>query len=227
MKLTYQFTVGTQVDATWRAVTAVESVSGCLPGASVTAPDGGDDLEGQFKIKFGQMYLVYQGTGRITSRDAQEHALSVEARGRDIRGSGTAAAVVSTRLREADGGTTVEISVDPTLTGRPAQLGPGVITEAVDWQIDQYAACLSRKLTESPELVSPVQRSSTSESPSRASRRAAAGAPPTADAAGSIPRAVSRARNVTPALVRQYGIPVLGGLAALFAVFALIKRRRT
>ena len=146
MKLENNFTIDAPVEKAWEALNNPETVAPCFPGATLHVVRGRlvrrhrqgearadrDDLQGQ-----GHLRLARRG----------RHEVVIEANGRDSRGNGTANATVTASLA-ADGAdrTAVSMVTDMTITGKPAQFGRGVISDVADKIIDQFAACVARKL---------------------------------------------------------------------------------
>jgi uncharacterized protein len=84
----------------------------------------------------------------------------LEATGKDSRGNGTASATVTATLSpsEAPGpahgdghSTTVGVITDLTITGRPAQLGRGLIGEVGGKILNAFADCLATRLADARE----------------------------------------------------------------------------
>ncbi len=147
MRLEHSFSVPAPVDVAWKALLDPERVAPCLPGATLTGVDG-PAFTGTVKVRMGPIALLYKGTGRFTSADEQAHHAVLEATGKDARGNGTAAATVSVTLTGADGGTTdVGVVTALTITGRPAQLGRGLISEVGGRILDAFAGCLATELS--------------------------------------------------------------------------------
>jgi hypothetical protein len=157
----------------------------------------------------------------------------IEASGKETRGSGTAKAVITARMKETDGSTQVDVETDLTITGKPAQFGRGVMAEISGKLITQFADCLADTIA-------------TPDEPSR-DADAAAGPPPNASAEPPTPQEVEMngsrppaaittptpaptQRPVTPArptpeaidLLGAAGLPVLKRLAPILAVFGVI-----
>ena len=129
MELHHEFTVPLDVDAAWVAFNDLERIGPAFPGAAVTSVDG-DDFTGTAKVKLGPISLQYTGTGRFLSRDEAARQAVIEASGKDRRGNGTAAALITARVEAVDAGTTrVVLDTDLRITGRPAQFGRGVISD--------------------------------------------------------------------------------------------------
>src|SRR3954467_15159306 len=119
MKLEHEFTVPTSVDEAWKVLLDVERVAPCMPGATLLTVDG-DDFTGTVKVKVGPIQVTYKGQAKFVEKDAGAHRAVIEASGREARGSGTAAATVTTQLLSEGDSTKVTVTTDLNVTGRPA-----------------------------------------------------------------------------------------------------------
>ena len=172
MELSHRFTVPVSVDAAWAAFNDLEQIAPCFPGAALTSFDG-ERFEGLCKVKLGPISLQYTGTGRFVERDEKGKRAVIEAKGKDKRGNGTAAAAVTAQLTAmGDNATDVEVKTDLTITGRPAQFGRGVMQEVSDKLLAQFTACLETRLG-SGGADEPATVSSTASTPSAAEVAAA------------------------------------------------------
>jgi uncharacterized protein len=146
MDLTHRFTVPAPLDEAWTTFNDLARVAPCFPGAVLTSYDG-RDFAGLVKVKLGPISLQYTGSGTFVERDDVTHRAVIEAKGKDKRGNGTAAARVTTRLvGRDDDSTDVEVLTVLNITGRPAQFGRGMMQEVGDKLLGQFAACLETKL---------------------------------------------------------------------------------
>lgn len=145
MELTHTFAVPTTVEETWAHFQDIAAVAECFPGAQVTSAEG-ETFEGTVKVKLGPIALVYQGSGTFRERDDAAHRFVVEAKGRDKRGNGTAGATATLSMKEAAGGTEVEVLTDLSVTGKPAQFGRGVMQDVSDKLLGQFVDCLEHRL---------------------------------------------------------------------------------
>src|SRR5215207_5702495 len=118
MQLEHSFSVPVPVEDAWQALLDPARVTPCFPGATLTAVEG-DEFSGTVKVRLGPVSLLYKGTGRFSSVDERAHRVVLQATGKDSRGNGTASAVVTATLADADGATTVGVLTDLTITGRP------------------------------------------------------------------------------------------------------------
>jgi carbon monoxide dehydrogenase subunit G len=129
MELRHSFTVPVSLDRAWDVLLDVERVATCMPGATLDSVDG-DDITGKIKVKVGPITQVYAGTAHFTERNQDAHVVTLEAAGKETRGSGTASASVRSELT-ADGAeqTTVSVVTNLNVTGKAAQFGRGVLSE--------------------------------------------------------------------------------------------------
>ena len=146
MELEHSFTIPVPPEQAWQVLLDVEQVAPCMPGATVDAVDG-DEIKGRIKVKVGPVSLTYAGTAHFTERDEQARSVTLEASGKETRGSGTAAATVRSTLQgEGDGRTRVVVHTTMSVTGRPAQFGRGVMTEVGGRIIERFATNLAAQL---------------------------------------------------------------------------------
>jgi carbon monoxide dehydrogenase subunit G len=142
VKLQNEFTVEAPLERTWSTLLDVERVASCLPGASIE-PVGEDGLyRGSMRLKAGPVSLSYSGTVRLADVDADEHVASFDARARETKGTGTAAATIRNRLEPAGDGTRVVVETDLNVTGRPAQFGRGLMEDVASKILGDFAGRL-------------------------------------------------------------------------------------
>jgi len=145
IELDNSFTVPVPPERAWDVLLDVERIAPCMPGASVTSiSDDGNEVEGQVKVKLGPLSLAYKGTAKFTDKDQANHAIAIEATGKETRGAGTASANVQASLKPADapGSTLVAIHTSLNVTGRPAQFGRSLLPEVSGKLIAQFASNL-------------------------------------------------------------------------------------
>jgi carbon monoxide dehydrogenase subunit G len=147
MQLNHSFTVPVGIEDAWRVLLDIERVAPCMPGAVLETIDG-DEFSGSVKVKLGPIALTYKGTAAFVEKDEAAHRATIDAKGRDSRGSSTAGAKVTASLTaDGESATRVEVITDLTITGKPAQFGRGVMEEVGNKLIGQFADCLAGKLT--------------------------------------------------------------------------------
>jgi carbon monoxide dehydrogenase subunit G len=145
VQLENSFIVPVPIDEAWRVLMDIERIAPCMPGAALDSVTG-DDFTGRVKVKLGPINLTYQGKASFVEKDETAHKAVIDARGKDQRGNGTAAAVVTARLRPEGDATRVEVVTDLNITGRPAQFGRGVMTDVGNKLLGQFADKLAAQL---------------------------------------------------------------------------------
>jgi uncharacterized protein len=236
MELEHSFTVPVPVDQAWNVLLDVERVAPCMPGATLDSVDG-DEIKGRIKVKVGPISMTYVGTARFTERNRDAGVVTLEAAGKETRGSGTAAATVRSELHGQDGQTEVTVHTSLNVTGRPAQFGRGVMTDISAKLIGIFANNLADMLAtgngSAPEPAGPepaVPAAANAATPTAATPTASTQA--AATPASTTPTAVSAPSEDSLNLLQVAGLPVLKRIAApagaLLAVLAavLIWRRR-
>jgi uncharacterized protein len=160
VELEHQFTVPVPVDRAWEVLLDVEKIAPCMPGAVIDSV-AGDSFTGQVKVKVGPITVAYSGKASFLEKDATAHRAVVEAKGRETRGSGTAAATVTASMADEGGSARVTVVTDLAITGRPAQFGRGVLNDVGNKLIGQFADCVATTITTSgidrPEATSPEE----------------------------------------------------------------------
>ncbi|MGP2440787.1 SRPBCC family protein [Streptomyces sp. JW3] len=158
MNLTNTVTIPAAPQEAWRLLLDVERIAHCVPGAVLTGSDG-DRHEGRIKVKLGAIGLTYTGTVTFLSRDEQAMVVVLEASGRESRGSGTAKALVTCRLTDADGGgTDMCAETRLTITGKPAQFGRGALAEVSTALMTRFAENLAAQLGAEPPPARRTER---------------------------------------------------------------------
>ena len=156
MKLEQSFTVSVPLDTVWDALTNVERVAPCLPGATL-GPSGDDGVyEGTFAVKLGPAAAAYEGNLEIVSQDAASHTTTMRARGRDKRGQGSASATIVSHLAADADGTRIDVDTDYTVTGRLARFGRGgMIQDVSNRLLRDFADCLQKRLAGANQPAAP------------------------------------------------------------------------
>ncbi|MFJ9246770.1 SRPBCC family protein [Streptomyces sp. NPDC101776] len=145
MKIDNEFSVGVPVERAWQALTDLEALAPCMPGAELTGVDG-DIHRGKVRVKVGPMVSQFAGTARFVERDEAAHHAVISAAGKDMRGGGNASATVDARLRGEGTGTVVTVSTDLNISGRLAQFGSGMIKEISEKLFAQFVANVETQL---------------------------------------------------------------------------------
>ncbi|MFD1542370.1 SRPBCC family protein [Nonomuraea guangzhouensis] len=226
MRFEHEFSVPVPVEQAWAVLLDVERVAPCLPGASLDIFEG-DEFTGRMKVKVGPITVTYRGSARFENVDKDAHTLTLQASGKEARGSGTASATVKATLTPGEGSTTVSVETSFNVTGRPAQFGRGVMAEVGAKLIDRFAVNLAQLLAE-PAHEAPAA----AEEPQEDGPRLSAVPSPEEDVrpAGTLRTSLTPDEEAldlleiagTPLLKRV--APVVGALAALLLIGWLIRR---
>jgi carbon monoxide dehydrogenase subunit G len=145
VQLENSFTVPVPIDEAWRVLLDIQRIAPCMPGAALDSVTG-DDFTGRVKVKLGPINLTYQGKASFIEKDAAAHRAVIDAKGKDQRGNGTAAATITAQLADEGGTTRVDVLTDLNITGRPAQFGRGVMTDVGNKLLGQFADKLAAQL---------------------------------------------------------------------------------
>jgi carbon monoxide dehydrogenase subunit G len=194
MKITNEFVVQVPIDRAWQVLTDLEGIAPCMPGAQLTGVEG-EVYKGKVKVKVGPVISEFAGTAQFTEKDDAAYRAIIDAKGRDARSAGNAAAVVSASLTaEGPSATKVSVDTDLKISGKLAQFGSGMIKEVSSKLLTQFVANLEKKLaTEqtAPAAVPATDSASASasaETPATASASASAETPA---ASAAAPESVS------------------------------------
>lgn len=184
MKLEQSFDVKAPIDMVWAALTDVQRVAPCLPGAQITEIDEDGSYRGTFQVKLGPTTAAYRGTLRLEQRDDAAHIATMRAEGTDKRGQGGAKATLVSTLTQTGDTTTVDVISDFVITGRLARFGRGgMIQDISNRLLRDFAGCLQAQLeaeqaASAPPAVDEPEVTATAVSSRRAPALPAAAKPP-------------------------------------------------
>ena len=213
MELNNEFRVAVPAAETWQVLTDVERVAPCIPGAQLLSVDG-DDFTGAVKVKVGPITVSYQGDASFQEKDEAAQRVVIKASGKETRGSGNAAALVTAQLKdEGTHGTLVSITTDLTISGKAAQFGRGVLADVSTNLIGQFARNLETDLLGGAPATSGVAATSAA-----AVTSATAAASDTGDS-------VDLLKVVAVPMAKRYA-PAIAAIAAGVVVGFLLGRRK-
>jgi carbon monoxide dehydrogenase subunit G len=201
----------------------------CPPRPPLDSVDG-DEIKGRIKVKVGPISITYAGTARFTERNRDAGVVTLEATGKETRGSGTAAATVRSELHGQDGQTEVTVHTSLNVTGRPAQFGRGVMSDVSAKLIGIFATNLADMLaTGNGSAAEPAGPEPAVQAAAHANTATAATSAP----ASTTPTAVPTPSDDSLNLLQVAGLPVLkriaapaGALLAMLAGVLIWRRRR-
>ena len=221
MELNNEFRVAVPAATVWEVFTDVERVAPCLPGATLLSVDG-DDFTGAVKVKVGPITVSYQGVARYQEKDPAAQRLVLKAEGKETRGNGNAAAIVTAQLKdEGAAGTVVYLNTDLTISGKAAQFGRGVLADVASNLIGQFAKSLEASVLGDGATDASSAPTAASTAPTAAPTAEAAAATAQADAGDSIDML-----QVVALPMAKRAAPIAAAVAAGLAIGLLIGRRR-
>jgi carbon monoxide dehydrogenase subunit G len=232
MKLEQSFEVEAPIAEVWAALTDVQRVAPCLPGAEITESDEDGVYRGNFTVKIGPTTASYRGTLRMVSKDDDAHVATMQADGQDKRGQGGAKATIVSRLTEQGGATKVDVDTDFSITGRLARFGRGgMIQDVSNKLLGQFARCLQTQLAGGNGAATSARPAETAEEEHEDSAQATSTNGASGDAkTEAAPAAPLDAGSIMVDVVRdraKQNAPLLGGaLLALLVLVVLRWRRR-
>jgi carbon monoxide dehydrogenase subunit G len=214
--MTNEFRVAASPAQAWTILNDVERIAPCLPGAELQEIDG-DEYRGIVKVKVGPITAQYKGAAVFVERDEGAGRVVLRAEGRETRGQGNAAALITATLTPDGDGTLVQVVTDLTITGKVAQFGRGVLADVSGKLMQQFADCLQADVL----AGDPPAATTGSANGSAATDTPAAPAAPRAPAEPIDLLATAGAPTAKRAL------PVLATVIFLALVFRRRRRRRT
>ncbi|MDQ2796746.1 MAG: SRPBCC family protein [Actinomycetota bacterium] len=232
MDMEHSFTVAAPIAEVWTAFLEPARVAPCFPGATLTSSDE-KSFTGTVKVKLGPIAMLYKGVGEFVDTDEATHTATIDAKGKDSRGNGQANAKVTAVLTETGAHSTdVVVKTDLSITGKPAQMGRGLIVEVGGKIIGQFADCLSQRLgvdatgTDSAPVEEPAEVAAAAAAPQPDARPKAAVTelkPRTEPVYPPTPDAIDLLDSGGSAVLKRVA-PVLAGVALGAVVVWLIKR---
>jgi carbon monoxide dehydrogenase subunit G len=198
MKLEHEFRVPVPISQAWDVLLDVERIAPCMPGATVESFDG-ETVNGRVKVKVGPIQVTYSGTARFIEKNEPGRRVTLDASGKEARGSGTAKATIVAVLQDdGDSATKVSVTTDLAITGKPAQFGRGVMVEVGNKLLGRFADCLAEQIgmgssgdaessgtADGPEAEAPAAAASTGDDRTAAAAAAPASAGGNGDVGGA------------------------------------------
>jgi carbon monoxide dehydrogenase subunit G len=237
MDLTHRFSVPAPVEEVWTALTHLDRLVSCFPGAKITGIEAKAYL-GSVRVKLGPLTLVYGGATVYRVIDQAARRVVLEARGQDQRGQGTAVASWTITLEANDALTNVVLRTELTFAGPAERFGPEAIRGVANRTIDQFLDCLSPRFAaglgapggdRAAGAAQPGRGRWTGSSTSSGAQDAAEWPGVTAGVTNFPPADTRRSdlevlSAVVPGLVRRYRVPATGGLVLLWVTAQVVRR---
>jgi carbon monoxide dehydrogenase subunit G len=159
MKIANEFTVSAPIERAWAVLNDLEQVMPLMPGAQLTGRDG-DDVLGKVKVKVGPVVSEFSGKVHFVEQDGRQHRAVIDAKGKEARGTGNAAATVTAQLHDEGERTRVTVDTDLKIVGKLAQFGSGMLQQVSEKLLGQFVDSLEAKLA-AESAPAPAQVSAT------------------------------------------------------------------
>jgi len=222
MKIANQFTVSAAIEQAWDVLCDLEQVIPLMPGAQLTGHDG-DDYLGKVKVKVGPVTSEFSGKVRFVEQDRDQHRAVIDAKGKESRGTGNAAATVTAQLHEDGERTSVTVDTDLKIVGKLAQFGSSMLQQVSEKLLGQFVESLEAELAAknaaglaSPEISANGERAAAPITPVAEPRQAPAAAEPAP---------IDLLELAGGGELKKYGSVLLAVLAVLVLVWVLRRRR--
>jgi uncharacterized protein len=205
MKIANEFTVSAPIEQAWDVLIDLEQVIPLMPGAQMTGHDG-DDVLGKVKVKVGPVTSEFSGKVHFVERDRDQRRAVIDAKGKEARGTGNAAATVTATLHDAGDRTRVTVDTDLKIVGKLAQFGSGMLQQVSEKLLGQFVESLEAKLA---NAHAPVNNAAVEEVSN-------VEPPPAAE-----PAPIDLLELAGGTALKKYAPLVFGAFAAAAAVFTL------
>ncbi|MGW7256005.1 SRPBCC domain-containing protein [Streptomyces sp. NPDC054834] len=113
-------------------------IARAIPGLQQDA--GAEAVAGRLKVRIGSHSITYRGSLRVSP--GQDGAYVVEGDATETRGTGSVTLVLTLRLRDTDGGTTVTVHGTATGEGRVAELPQDAVASAALRLLNRWVEAL-------------------------------------------------------------------------------------
>jgi len=170
---------------------------------------------GKIKIKVGPVTSEYAGTASFSEKDGAAYRAVIDAKGRDPRGAGNAAAIITASLRPDGARTVVSVDTDLKISGKIAQFGSSMIAEVSEKLLGQFVDCLEGKLA--TQLPAPEPEAPAATTTGVQGQGATVSSPPTVTQPSPEPAALDLMQLAGGAVAKR-AVPVAIGVAVVVAV---------
>jgi carbon monoxide dehydrogenase subunit G len=225
MQIENSFAVKAAPDRVYEFLLDVNNVVSCVPGAELSEVVDPNTFKGKVRIKVGPVTVSYNGTARITARDAATRTATLEAEGRETTGSGSAQASTVMSVAENGDASTVTLATDFTVVGRVAQFGRGIMEDVSRHLVAQAAECIQSKL-ESPAAPEPPAGDPGDSSGGSAATAASPATPPIQASQPAALDAVALGKAVAKERLSRLNVRPQMVAIALASVVSLLLLRR-
>lgn len=149
MKLEHEFIIPADITVAWKAITNVDLISLSTQNSKVIKIEDGV-ATGEVKVKLGPMSMTLNGAASISEQDATNHFLKLSVSGFDSSETSKLMAIAQVQLEATNTAeTTVHISTEIEVTGKPAAFGQSVVSEVCNRFVKDFLVGLSAKIASS------------------------------------------------------------------------------
>lgn len=157
MRFQQEFTVAAAPDRVWALFGDAPAIARCLPGATLDGQQADGSYSGTIQVKLGPMSASFEGSATVERSDADRRG-RISGTGLDRSGGSRGRVDMAFSVTDDEGGATVSIDAEITLSGTAAQFGrPGLIEEMARRMIREFSGCLERRLAVHPDQVATVE----------------------------------------------------------------------
>ncbi len=147
MQFENSFSAQAPIDVVFAAVSDIERLVPCVPGAKVLERRGEDVYE--LKAQLGPMWKRYVGTITVIRRDADAHRVEMTNRARDAKGNHVGDATIEIGLAEL--GSYTNVSIYSRVTIVDGTIAENTIADASAKQMAEFAANLEAMVGGAPQ----------------------------------------------------------------------------
>ncbi|MCW2620901.1 MAG: carbon monoxide dehydrogenase subunit, partial [Frankiales bacterium] len=146
MELEHRFELPVGVDKAYPALTDLDLVAQCWPGASLDSVNG-DEFSGALKIKIGRIPRTFKGTARFVEKDATAHRAVIEATGGATRAGSSATMLVNAQATAVTPNRTAVVLITTlSITGRESSFSRQVMIDVGNESVNRFADAMAQKL---------------------------------------------------------------------------------
>jgi carbon monoxide dehydrogenase subunit G len=212
MKIANQFSVSVPIQHAWDVLCDLGQVIPLMPGAQLTGHEG-DDYLGKVKVKVGPVTSEFSGKVRFVEQDRDQHRAVIDAKGKESRGTGNAAATVTAQLHEDGERTNVTVDTDLKIVGKLAQFGSGMLQQISEKLLGQFVESLEAELA--AQNTQSTGTPATPESPAGLA---------SATSAAPEPEPIDLLQLAGGDQLKKYGAVAVAVVAALLLIWVLRRR---
>lgn len=143
------FQVRASPERVWSYLVDPARVVECLPGAELLESEDDRTFRGRMKVSVGPVSVAYEGTAEFVEMDEETRTVTIEARGEEASGPGSARMTMESVVAAGpDGGTEVRVRAEVDVAGKIVQFGRGMIRTISQQLFGQFSDCTRARLEE-------------------------------------------------------------------------------